>query len=74
MLKVAPCTVARSNGPTTKFFRLDGPLLFCIVMGLRSASSAIMEPFYNDIVVGELNDDSESSNFSDVINLLMSHF
>ena len=43
-------------------------------MGLRSASSAIMEPFYNDIVVGELNDDSESSNFSDVINLLMSHF
>ena len=82
MLKVAPCTVARSYGRTvvqsygrtTKFFRLDGLLLFCIVMGLRSASSAIMETFYNDIVVGELNDDSESSNFSDVINLLMSHF
>ena len=28
-------------GRTTKFFRLDGLLLFCIVMGLRSASSAI---------------------------------
>ena len=41
MLKVAPCTVVRSNGRTTKFFRLDGLLLFCIVMGLRSASSAI---------------------------------
>ena len=44
MLKVAPCAVARSNGPTTKFFRLDGLLLllFRIVMGLRSASSAII--------------------------------
>ena len=28
-------------GRTTKFFRLDGLLLFRIVMGLRSASSAI---------------------------------
>ena len=26
---------------TTKFFQLDGLLLFCIIMGLRSASSAI---------------------------------
>ena len=28
-------------GRTTKFFRLDGLLLFCTVMGLRSASSAM---------------------------------
>ena len=57
MLKVAPCAVVRSyghtversngrtverlNGRTSKFFRLDGLLLFCIIMGLRSASSAI---------------------------------
>ena len=34
-------TVVRSYGRTTKFFRLDGLLLFCIVMGLRSPSSAI---------------------------------
>ena len=39
MLKVAPCTVVRR---TTKFFRLDGLLLFYIVMGLSSASSAII--------------------------------
>ena len=31
----------RSYGRTSKFFRLDGLLLFCIIMGLRSASSAI---------------------------------
>ena len=41
MLKVAPCTVVRSYGRTSKFFRLDGSLLFCIIMGLRSASLAI---------------------------------
>ena len=57
MLKVAPCTVirsygrtvvrsygrtvVRSYGRTTKFFQLDGLLLFRIVMGLCSASSAI---------------------------------
>ena len=35
-------TVVRSYGRTTKFFRLDGLLLFCIVMGLRSASSSII--------------------------------
>ena len=35
MLKVAPCTVLRSYGRTSKFFRLDGLLLFCIVMELR---------------------------------------
>ena len=34
-------TVVRSYGRTTKFFWLDGLLLFCIIMGLRSASSAI---------------------------------
>ena len=28
-------------GCTTKFFQLDGLLLFCIIMGLRSVSSAI---------------------------------
>ena len=31
----------RSYGRTFKFFRLDELLLFCIIMGLRSASSAI---------------------------------
>ena len=35
-------TVVRSYGLTSKFFRLDGLLLFCIIMGLRSASSAII--------------------------------
>ena len=37
-------TVVRSYGRTTKFFELDGLLLllFRIVMGLRSASSAII--------------------------------
>ena len=29
-------------GRTSKFFRLDGLLLFCIIMGLRSASSAVI--------------------------------
>ena len=43
MLKVAPCAVVRSEGRTSKFFRLDGLLLFRIVIGLRSASSAIMQ-------------------------------
>ena len=41
---------------------------------LYSYGPTLYEPFYNDIVVGKLNDDSKSSNFSDVINLLMSHF
>ena len=31
----------RSYGRTSKFFRLDGLLLFFIIMGLRSASLAI---------------------------------
>ena len=31
----------RSYGCTSKFFQLDGLLLFCIFMGLHSASSAI---------------------------------
>ena len=30
-------------GRTSKFFRLDGLLLFCIIMELRSASSAIID-------------------------------
>ena len=29
-------------GHTSKFFQLDGLLLFCIIMGLRSVSSTIM--------------------------------
>ena len=33
----------RSYGRTSKFFRLDVPLLFCIIMGLRSASSAMID-------------------------------
>ena len=33
---------------------------------LDSCNVVIMESFYNDIVVGELNDDSESSNFRDM--------
>ena len=35
-------TVVPSYGCTSKFFRLDGLLLFCIIMGLRSVSSAII--------------------------------
>ena len=42
MLKVAPCTVLRLYSRTSKFFWLDGLLLFCIIMGLRSVSSAII--------------------------------
>ena len=37
---------ARSYGRKSKFFQLDGLLLvlpFCIIMGLRSASSAIIQ-------------------------------
>ena len=40
-VKSTPCTVVLSYGRTSKFFRFDGLLLFCIIMGLRSASSAI---------------------------------
>ena len=40
MLKVAPCTVVQSYN---QIFRLDELLLFCILMGLRSASSAKMK-------------------------------
>ena len=35
-------TVVRTYGLTFKFFQLDGLLLFFIIMGLRSASSAII--------------------------------
>ena len=49
MAKIVPvlqlATHAKSStlyGRTTKFFGLDGLLLFLIVMGLRSASSAII--------------------------------
>ena len=38
MIKVAPCTVVQLY---IQIFWLDGLLLFCIIMGLRSASSAI---------------------------------
>ena len=41
MLKVAPCMVVQSCGLTSKFFWLDGLLVFCIIMGLCSASSVI---------------------------------
>ena len=34
--------VIRSYGPVSKFFQLDGLLLFCIIMGLCSASSTII--------------------------------
>ena len=34
MLEVAPCTVVWLYGCTSKFFQLDGLLLFCIIMGL----------------------------------------
>ena len=49
MLKAAPCTVVRSYGRTSKFFRLDGLLLFCIIMGLRSASSVKMQVVYQEM-------------------------
>ena len=45
LLKVAPCMAIRSYGRTSKFFRLDGLLQFCIIMGLRSASSALKGKF-----------------------------
>ena len=32
--------VVQSYGRTSNFFQLDGLLLFCIIMGLHSASSA----------------------------------
>ena len=49
MLKVAPCTVIWLYGRTSKFFWLDGLLLFCIIMGLRSVSSAIIMIFKPDL-------------------------
>ena len=39
---VAPCMVVWLYGGTSKFFWLDGLLLFCIIMGLCSASSTII--------------------------------
>ena len=39
MLKVVPCTIVWWYGRTSKYFQLDGLLLFCITMGLSSASS-----------------------------------
>ena len=36
-------------GRTSKFFWLDGLLLFCIIMGLRSVSSAIIMIFKPDL-------------------------
>ena len=49
MLKVAPCTVVRS---CNQIFRLDGLLLLCIIMGLRSASSA-MTSYYREIMTSD---------------------
>ena len=49
MLKVAPCTVIWLYDRTSKFFWLDGLLLFCIIMGLRSVSSAIIMIFKPDL-------------------------
>ena len=54
MLKVTPCTVVQSYSctvlqlysHTSKFFRLDGLLLFFIIMGLHSASSAIISVYF----------------------------
>ena len=43
----------RSYGHKSKFFRLDGLLLFCIIMGLRSASSAFIKDatsFFLDVL------------------------
>ena len=44
MLKAAPCTVVHPN-----FFGLMGLLLFCIIMGLRSASSVKMQVVYQEM-------------------------
>ena len=43
----------RSYGRKSKFFRLNGLLLFCIIMGLRSASSAISSEVFETGVRGE---------------------
>ena len=49
MLKVAPCTVVQSYGHmgvlSYNQIWLDGLLLFCIIIGLRSASSAMNHIF-----------------------------
>ena len=39
---------SRLYGRTSKFFRFDGLLLFCIIMGLHSVSSAIN---FRDVVI-----------------------
>ena len=41
----------RSYGRTSKFFRLDGLLLFCIIMGLRSASSTMINSLFSLVIV-----------------------
>ena len=38
----------RSYGRSTKFFWLDGLLIFRIIMGLRSASSAIIMIYFSN--------------------------
>ena len=42
----------RSYGRKSKFFRLNGLLLFCIIMELRSASSAISSEVFETGVRG----------------------
>ena len=43
--------VVQSYSRTSKFFWLEGLLLFCIIMGLRSASSTIMTASIIGIVI-----------------------
>ena len=48
-------SVVRSHGRKSKFFRVDGLLLpFCIIMGLRSASSTIIATDWEQWNSGEI--------------------
>ena len=44
-------TVIRSYSLISKFFQLDGLLLFCKIMGLCLASSAIRTEIVRDVVL-----------------------
>ena len=50
----------RLYGRTSKFFRLDGLLLFCIIMGLHSVSSAIN---FRDVVIFYTLTSNEYANY-----------
>ena len=50
-MPVVQLATIRSYGRTSKFFRLDGLLLFCIIMGLRSASAT-----KNYLTIGNFTD------------------